>query len=181
MTDSYTIRQATFDDIPVLTALIIRSTQALQSAYYTSKQIEGALGSAFGVDSALIADGTYFVAEIKTIIAGCGGWSKRRTLFGADSFANKDDDFLDPMVDPARIRAFFVDPAHVRRGVGSLLLRTSEAEAISHGFSTLELGATLGGMPLYSKHGFVRAATIRVLLANGETLPLVRMKKRISP
>lgn len=179
MTVPFSIRRATSGDIPALADLIVRSTRELQSAYYTSKQLDGALGSAFGVDTALIADGTYFVVEIETVIAGCGGWSKRKALFGGDTLQNKDDALLDPAVDPARIRAFFVDPAHVRRGIASLLLRTCEVEAISHGFSNLELGATLAGIPLYLKHGFIRDQEISVPLPNGEILPLVRMTKRI--
>src|SRR5437870_2772625 len=109
---SYQLRKATLDDQPVLRALIALSARTLGALDYTNEQIEAALGGAFGVDTQLIVDGTYFVAEFDRKIVGCGGWSRRRTLFGSDKGASRDSTLLDPQSDAAKIRAFFVDPSH---------------------------------------------------------------------
>jgi len=178
--EQFKIRLAVLEDIRALEALIPESVRALQSDSYTTEQIEGALGTVFGVDTQLIRDGTYFVVEVDTKIVGCGGWSRRRTLFGSDSVSGKDDQWLDPATEPARIRAFFVHPAWARRGIGSAIMRRCEAAAREIGFSRLELAATLVGVPLYRAHGFESVEQIDVPLANGQTLPVVRMAKRIS-
>jgi GNAT superfamily N-acetyltransferase len=136
------IRTARFDDIEALTGLTERSVRALQANDYTPEQLDGAIGSVFGVDRQLIRDASYFVAEIDGVMAGSGGWSRRKTLFGADAVAERDDEALTPGVDAARIRAFFVDPAYARRGVGTALLLACESAAIAFGFTRLELGAT---------------------------------------
>jgi GNAT superfamily N-acetyltransferase len=172
-----TIRLATPADAPALQSLIVASVRGLQTRDYTAVEIEGALSSVFGVDTQLIADGTYFVAEApeEQVIAGCGGWSKRRTLFGADHWTHREDDLLDPASDAAKIRAFFVHPDWARRGVGTAILEACEEAAIAAGFTRLEMGATLTGVPFY------RASDrFNVPLANGETLPIIRMKKMLS-
>ena len=150
-----TLRPATAADVPVLEALIAASARALGVGYYTPAETEAAISHVFGVDSALVADRSYFVAEADGVLAGCGGWSARRTLFGGDRFAAREDDRLDPATDAARIRAFFVAPTFARRGVGAVLLDGSEAAARSAGFTTGALMATLPGVPFYAVHGYV--------------------------
>src|SRR5215472_14469964 len=114
---SFTIRPALPADVPALRDLIARSARALSAGYYSNAQIEGALQGAFGVDAALIEDGTYFaVVTDEGKIVACGGWGRRRTLFGASSRPERDESLLDPRTEAARIRAFFVDPAHARHG-----------------------------------------------------------------
>jgi N-acetylglutamate synthase-like GNAT family acetyltransferase len=179
------IRPATHADIPALEILIAVSVRTLQSGDYSPLQIEGALGTVFGVDSQLISDGTYFVAESpldgrKTIV-GCGGWSKRRTLFGSDHKPGREDALLDPRHDAAKIRAFFVHPDWARRGIGSGILGACESAAMAAGFGGFELGATLTGEHLYAARGYAVVERIEVPLANGEALPVIRMSKWISP
>lgn len=149
-----TIRVATAADIPALEGLIAASARALGRGYYTDAETEAAITHIFGVDSALVADGSYLVAEIDRVLAGCGGWSGRRTLFGGDRFARREDDRLDPAVDAARIRAFFVAPRFARRGVGVALLDACEAAAVAAGFTRTELMATLPGVPFYAARGY---------------------------
>jgi len=173
-----TIRQAVLDDVPALEILIAESARGLREGY-SAEQVEAALGNALGVDRQLIRDGTYFVAEAEGMIVGCGGWSKRKTLFGSDHGPVKNDAWLDPAVDPARIRAFFVHPAWARRGIGSRLLQACETAAAADGFSRLELAATLPGVPLYSARGFAAAEHFEVPLPNGLSLPVVRMSKSL--
>jgi GNAT superfamily N-acetyltransferase len=177
----FTIRVATPGDIPALQSLIVASVRGLQTRDYTAVEIEGALASVFGVDTQLIADGTYFVAESKEdqTIAGCGGWSKRRTLFGADHWTHREDELLDPASEAAKIRAFFVHPDWARRGVGTAILDACEDAAITAGFTRLEMGATLTGVPFYAARGYRASDRFNVPLTNGETLPIVRMKKTL--
>jgi N-acetylglutamate synthase-like GNAT family acetyltransferase len=172
-----TIRRATPEDVPALETLIAKSVMSLQASDYTLQQREGALGTVFGVDRQLIGDGTYFIAEMDSRIVACGGWSRRGTLFGGDHSPAKDETWLNPLVDPARIRAFFVDPAWARRGLGSQIMKACEAAAAECGFSRLELVATLTGEPLYRAHGFSSLERFEVPLANGAALPVVRMTK----
>ncbi len=178
-----TIRQAIPADIPVLQALIRASVLGLQSADYSPEQLDLALQRVFGVDTQLIEDGTYFVAEAETggerVIAGCGGWSKRKTLFGSDHCAGREDALLDPACDAARIRAFFVHPGWARRGVGSKMLDACEAAAATAGFHRLEMGATLTGIPLYRARGYVEGERRQVPLGPGVTLPIVHMEKKL--
>jgi N-acetylglutamate synthase-like GNAT family acetyltransferase len=173
------LRLASLDDIPAIEALIRRSVMELQAGEYSREQREGALGNVFGVDRRLIEDRTYFVVpgDPAGKLAACGGWSRRRTLFGSDDIAGKDDSWLDPAVDAARIRAFFVHPEWARRGLGSLIMSTCEVAARAAGFTKLELGATLTGVPLYARHGFHELERVEVPLSNGFRLPIVRMGK----
>jgi GNAT superfamily N-acetyltransferase len=180
------VRKAIPADVPTLRALIDASVRGLQAEDYSPAQIEGALKSVYGIDSQLIADGTYLVAELETtpgpdpVLAGCGGWSKRRTLYGGDQFAGREDSLLDPSRDAAKIRAFFVHPAWARRGIGSAILTACEDAAIAAGFTRLEMGATLSGVAFYQAKGYVGVEDQSVLLANGETLAIVRMAKRVA-
>jgi GNAT superfamily N-acetyltransferase len=174
----YALRLAAESDIPELGRLIAQSVRVLQAPDYSAAQREGALGTVFGVDRQLIADRTYFVAAAPDgALAGCGGWSRRQTLFGSDHSPVKDDAFLDPARDAARIRAFFVHPDHARRGLGRRILEACEAAAREHGFSRFELGATLTGIPLYEACGYAAVERIEVPLTNGAVLPVVRMRK----
>lgn len=171
------LRKATLEDIPALEALIAESVRTLQAPDYTPEQREGALGTVFGVDRQLIRDGTYFIVEAQSKIVACGGWSRRKTLFGSDHASEKDDTGLDPASDPARIRAFFVDPAWARKGLASRIMQACATAAAAHGFSRLELVATLTGEPLYRAHGFVATGRFDVPLRNGAALPVVRMSR----
>ncbi|MBS0375370.1 MAG: GNAT family N-acetyltransferase [Proteobacteria bacterium] len=176
----YHLRTASDADVPVLHALIRRSIHGLGTGDYTPAQIEAALTGAFGVDTALIRDGTYFVIEgAGGEIAACGGWSHRRTLFGSDNRAGRDEGSLDPATEPAKIRAFFVDPAHARRGLGRMLLERSEADARRAGFRALELMATLPGQRLYREYGFVAMGEVDHPLPGGLTIRFVPMRKEI--
>jgi GNAT superfamily N-acetyltransferase len=161
-----------------LAALIELSVRVLQAPDYSAEQMDGALGTVFGVDSQLIADGTYFVVETESgILAGCGGWSKRKTLFGSDQAAVREDKLLDPAVDAAKIRAFFVHPDWARRGVGSRILGACEQAAIAAGFQRFELGATLAGERLYRARGYSAVDQIDVPLPNGASMRVIRMTK----
>ncbi len=173
------LRLARAADIPALHALIAASVEVLQARDYSDAQRAAALSTVFGVDTQLIADGTYFVVEARDTLVGCGGWSFRRTLHGSDHGAHRDDTQLDPARDAARIRAFFVDPAWARRGIGSLILEACEQAARRAGFASLELAATLTGVALYRARGFVEIDRTEVPLAGGERLPIMLMQKRL--
>jgi GNAT superfamily N-acetyltransferase len=173
------LRQAVLEDVPALQRLIPESVRALQSGDYTHGQMEGALGTVFGVDRQLIRDGTYFVVEDRGAIVACGGWSKRRTPFGSDHTPAKDDTTLDPLRDAAKIRAFFVHPSYARRGIGGRLLDACEAAARASGFTHLELTATLTGERLYARYGFQAGDRFEVPLPNGAALPVVSMFKTL--
>jgi GNAT superfamily N-acetyltransferase len=175
----YRVRVALLDDVPGLHALIARSIRELGAADYTAPQIEAALQGAFGVDTGLIRDGTYFVAltEADEIVA-CGGWSRRRTLFGSDARSERDESWLDPRTEAARIRGFFVDPAHVRRGLGRAILERSEAEARHHGFRAFALMATLPGVRLYESCGYRGGEPVDHPLPGGLTIRFLPMTKR---
>jgi GNAT superfamily N-acetyltransferase len=174
-----TLRKAIPADIPALTALIDLSVRELQKHDYTPAQLDGALASVFGVDSQLVADGTYFVVEAlpEGALVGCGGWSRRKTLYGGDQWISREDSLLDSHCDAAKIRAFFVHPRWARRGVGSIILEACEQAGIAAGFTRFEMGATLTGVPLYRARGYVELEPLGVPLVNGETLPIVRMVK----
>jgi GNAT superfamily N-acetyltransferase len=175
-----TLRHAVPADVPTLRVLIDTSVRGLQAADYTPAQIEGALQSVYGVDSQLIADGTCYVVETgDASVVACGGWSKRKTLFGGDRWMAREDSLLDPRHDPAKIRAFFVHPDWVRRGIGSVILEACEKAATAAGFTRLEMGATLTGVPLYRARGYVALESLDVPLQNGESIKVVRMEKRI--
>jgi len=176
----YTLRVATLEDVPELHQLIARSIRGLGAADYERRQIDAALTGAFGVDTALIHDGTYFVAAAPAHgLVACGGWSRRRTLFGSDTRAERDESWLDPASDPAKIRAFFVDPQHARRGLGSAILARSEADALRAGFTSLEMMATLPGVRLYEKFGYVPAAALDYPLPGGLSIRFVPMRKSL--
>lgn len=189
MSNGIHLRLAVPADIPSLRELIDKSVRGLQAQDYTSAQIEGALKTVFGVDSQLIADGTYIVAEATTarvgqakaqsapLVVGCGGWSKRKTLYGSDHWTGREDALLDPLHDAAKIRAFFIHPDWARKGVGSLILSACEDAARSAGFTRYEMGATLTGAKLFGAKGYVPVRPISIPLVNGESLPVIHMEK----
>lgn len=174
-----TTRLATFNDIPHLNEMIALSVRGLSVDYYTPNQIESAIKYIFGVDTQLIIDGTYYVAEIDGITVGCGGWSKRNTLYGGDQHKDIEDPLLDPKLDAARIRAFFVHPDYARQGIGRHIINVCEAAAKSNGFTSFELGATLPGIPLYLAMGYQSVERINAPLPDGEMLGIVKMRKVI--
>lgn len=180
------LRTATAADIPRLREVIEASVRGLQAEDYSPAQIEGALKSVYGVDTQLIADGTYLLAEVEAtaaerpVIAGCGGWSKRKTLYGGDQYAAREDSLLDPVRDAAKIRAFFVHPEWARRGIGGLLLEACENAALQAGFTRLEMGATLSGVAFYKAKGYTALENLGAPLVNGESLSIVRMAKQFN-
>jgi GNAT superfamily N-acetyltransferase len=174
------VRLATRADLPAIEALIAASARALSAGWYDPAQVESALRHVFGPDTLLVADGTYFVAEAGGRIAGCGGWSRRRTLYGGDVMKTGPDAELDPARDAARIRAFFVDPASARRGVGSALMRACEAAAAGAGFRRLELMSTLPGEPLYRAFGFSADERVTTVLPDGVAIDFVRMSRDLA-
>ncbi|HWF99896.1 MAG TPA: GNAT family N-acetyltransferase [Steroidobacteraceae bacterium] len=177
---SWHLRAATAADSAAIRALIARSIRALGAADYSPQQIEGALRGAFGLDSQLIADGTYFVVESAGQLIGCGGWSYRRTLFGGDARAGRDAGTLDPRTDAAKIRAFFIDPSAARRGIGTALLERCEAEARRHGFRRAEMMATLPGVKLYAARGYLPGDRVDYALGAGLSIGFVPMSKSLT-
>ena len=183
------IRKAAAADVPRLREVIEASVRGLQAEDYSPAQMEGALKSVYGVDSQLIADGTYLVADIELQnrqsqdtpeIVACGGWSKRKTLYGGDQYTAREDSLLDPARDAAKIRAFFVHPNWARRGIGSLILEACENAARETGFTRLEMGATLSGVVFYKAKGYAALENLEAPLGNGEVLPIVRMAKKLT-
>ena len=175
------IRLATLKDIPNLQKLITESVRVLSAPYYTTRQIESALVHIFGVDSQLIKDGTYFIAEHEGQLVGCGGWSKRATLFGGDQAkSDQPEPLLVPGQDPARIRAFYVDPNWARKGIGRRIITACEDALYAAGFKRVELVATLPGEPLYTAMGYARNERVDIRTPDGESLPAFHMSKDIA-
>ena len=173
-----TSRPAVPADAPALTALMDAAITELQRAFLDDAQIASSR-AIMGIDSQLIDDGTYFVVESDGDLAGCGGWSRRATLYGGNQTPGRDSQLLDPAV-AARVRAMYTSPAHARRGVGRLILSLCEAAAAAEGFTRLELMSTLSGEPLYTAYGF-RPLERLVDATGGVEVPLVRMEKQIDP
>jgi GNAT superfamily N-acetyltransferase len=173
------LRLAQEADVSALETLIPLSVRALQAPYYSPAQMDAALGPVFGVDRQLIRDGTYFVAERDGAIVGCGGWSRRRSLYGGDSGRELEDGLLDPQRDAARVRAFFVHPTWSRRGIGRSIMTACERAIIEAGFRTVDIVATLAGEPLYASFGYAVVERYDIALAGGLMLPAVRMTKSI--
>ena len=172
------LHPATPDDLPAVRALIPRSVRALSRGHYTGLQIESALRYVFGPDTQLIDDGTYFVVTADDgTLAGCGGWSRRRTLYGGDQMKT-DDDFL-PLDEPARIRAFFVEPRWARHGVATRLLAACVQAAASAGYGRLALAATLPGETFYQRHGFASDERFETILPDGTSIAFVRMSRHV--
>lgn len=175
MAEPFTIRAASAADVPALEALIARSARGLSTGFYSDAELEAVLNEVFGVDSQLIADGSYFVIELDGATVACGGWGKRSTGCGGDKAKKKPERLLDPALEAAKIRAFFVDPTMARRGLGSMLMDHCAAEAAAAGFTQLELIATLPGVPLYRTLGFVEIETYDLALT--VPVPVVLMRR----
>jgi len=175
---SFMHRLAQSADIPALTSLMDAAIRELQRGYLTPEEI-AASQAVMGLDSQLIEDGTYFVVESDGRIAGCGGWSRRATLFGGDHSAGRSSALLDPERDAARVRAMYTHPDFARRGVGRLVLALCERAAAAEGFTRLELGATLAGEPLYRACGYALAERFAADTPSGIRVPLLRMQKNI--
>lgn len=174
------IRLARLDELPLLKDLLYRSVRKLQSSDYTAQQIESALIYIYGIDTRLILDGTYFAAEIDGEIVGCGGWSKRKSVYGGDQAKVSDSDNLrNPATDPAAIRAMFTHPDFARRGIARAIMHEAESAARRAGFKRLELLATLTGMPVYEKSGFTPVRAENMFMPDGVVLPAVYMEKWI--
>ena len=180
----FAIRPAVASDIPVLRELIDASVRRLQSGDYSPIQIDSALRTVFGVDSQLVNDGTYLLVEAvpadpqkKPVIVACGGWSKRKTLYGGDRWRDRQDDLLDPEIDAAKVRAFFIHPDWARQGIGTLLLDACESAARAAGFTRFEMGATLTGAKLFQQRGYVAVERLEVPLEGDITLPIIHMVK----
>ena len=176
---SFRLRVATVEDVVGIRGVIDASVHELQAGDYSAAQIEAALATVFTIDSQLIADGTYFVALADSgELAGCGGWSKRKTLYGGDHQVEKIvPELLDPAVDAAKVRAIFVHPRFARMGLGSLILEASEKAAAAAGFRRFEMGSTLTGVALYGLKGYVEVERVDVPVGRGESIEVVRMVK----
>jgi GNAT superfamily N-acetyltransferase len=171
------LRPATLRDVPTLVALSDAAIGRLQQPFLDASQI-AASHRIMGVDTQLISDGTYVVAECGGHVVGCGGWSRRRTMYGGDHTTGRDDGLLDPRIDAARVRAMYTRPDFARQGIGRRILDWCERAARSEGFGQLELVATAAGRPLYEAAGF----TVDEEFVDGSTgtdIPLTRMRKRI--
>ncbi len=170
-------RIATTDDMVMLEAVMDAAISELQRGFLSPEEIESSR-AIMGIDTQLIKDGTYYVVLDGETVAGCGGWSRRATLYGGDHTPGRDPEFLDPAVDAARVRAMYTNPAYARRGVGWLILSLCQRAAGDEGFTRLELMGTMAGEPLYTKYGFVPVERLTDD-RGGVAVPLVKMVKQI--
>jgi GNAT superfamily N-acetyltransferase len=174
-----TPRLATLDDVGELSALITLSIRQLIGAYLDAARVE-ASHEIMGLDTQLIEDGTYFVVASRDRIAGCGGWSRRATMFGGNHSSGRSTRMLDPATEPARVRAMYTHPEFARRGIGTRILGACAAAAAAEGFGMLELVATVAGEPLYAVNGFSVVERIEVPTTSGVTVPCARMRRPVS-
>ncbi len=170
------------DDIPQIVELMRASIEINMKAFLSEKEIEAAKES-MGLDQSLIEDQTYFVIETLqnslTIMVACGGWGKRKTLYGGDHTQGRDDSLSDPSKDPARIRAMYTHPQWIRKGLGTMLLDLGEGAARNAGFKTIELGSTVPGLPLYETRGYKAYFTEEIPGSNGEIKTVIHMRKEL--
>ena len=176
---SWSPRIATSHDVPAIAALMDRAIHELMTSFLSPAEVEASV-EVMGLDTQLIADGTYFVVEDGPRLVGCGGWSRRATLYGGNHTTGRSDALLDPATEPARVRAMYTDPAYARRGIGRVVLETCEQAARDAGFQHAELAATLAGVPLYRVAGYARIENIARATSSGITVPLVRMRKSLA-
>jgi GNAT superfamily N-acetyltransferase len=178
---SFSLRTATAADIPAICHLIDVSVRELQAADYSPGEIDASLKTVFTIDSQLIKDATYFVAFSRDAeLAGCGGWSKRKTLYGGDSQMEKiESELLDPATNAAKVRAIFVHPKFARMGLGSLILKAAEDAAVAAGFRRFEMGSTLTGVALYTLKGYTEVERVQVPVGDGQQIEVVRMVKDV--
>lgn len=170
-------RIATLEDQEALSALMEASIAELQKGFLSAEQI-AASRTFMGLDTQLIADGTYFVVESDGKLAGCGGWGRRATLYGGNNTPGRSAALLDPRSDAARVRAMYTHPDHARKGVARLILRLCEQAAAAEGFRRVELMSTMSGIPLYVACGYDSAERIEDP-RGGVPVPLVRMTKSL--
>jgi GNAT superfamily N-acetyltransferase len=178
MNPAFTHRLARRADIAALNALMAAAIRELLREFLSPEAVEASF-DVMGLDTQLIDDGTYFVVEYADVIAGCGGWSRRATLFGGDHTAKRDAALLDPRRDAARVRAMYTSPPFARRGVGRLVLGLCEQAAAAEGFARVELAATMAGEPLYRACGYEYIERFEADTRSGVRVPLIRMGKRI--
>ena len=180
--DDLTHRLATIADVTAIVDLMQASIEENMKPFLSSEEIVAAQET-MGVDMTLIEDQTYFVIETvdesKTVMVGCGGWGKRKTLYGGDHTVGRDDSFSNPKVDPARIRAMYTHPSWIRCGIGSLLIQLGENAARKAGFKTIELGSTVPGEPLYLAKGFKEVSRVTDMAANGAENVVIKMVKEL--
>ena len=178
---SFTLRKAILDDQAEIEKLIAESVRGLSRDDYNAEQIELSIKTVFGVDKDLIADQTYLIAEAEDgKIVGCGGWSKRKTLYGASVYEHtRDSNLLNPETEPAKIRAFFIHPDFARQGIGTAILDACEEEAKAHGFTSAEMMATLPGVKLYAVRGYTGDEQVKVPIGKGEEIICIRMRKSL--
>jgi GNAT superfamily N-acetyltransferase len=179
MTDSLRLRLAETADLPALKSLMNLAIGELLKPFLPPEGVAASF-EIMGLDSQLIADGTYFLVEDDGVLAGCGGWSRRATLFGGDHSAGRDARLLDPATEPARVRAMYTHPDFTRRGVGRLVLQACEAAARAEGFSACEMAATLAGEPLYAACGYAPLERFSATTSSGYVVPLIRMGKALA-
>ncbi len=173
------IRLARMEDVPSLKQLIPESARELSKGFYTEQQAESAIKYIFGVDTQLVLDETYYIAEAGGQIVGCGGWSKRKTMFGGDQMKEQADPLLNPLTDAGRIRAFFIHPQWARKGIGRRIIQACEDAARADGFNRMELVATMPGEPLYAAMGYEVTRRFDQPVADGTLIPLAHMKKSL--
>ncbi len=176
---TFTLRLAQLSDVDTLKPLMDRAIRLLLEPYLQPEAVQASF-EIMGLDTQLIADGTYFAVEDDGVIIGCGGWSERATLFGGDHSSGRDAMLLDPATDAARVRAMYTDPSHTRRGVGRAVLDTCEAAAEAKGYSRTQLAATLSGEPLYRACGYIPVERFASPTSTGIDVPLVRMEKALA-
>lgn len=177
---SLTIRKATLDDQTAIKVLIAESVRGLSRDFYNKQQIELSIKTVFGVDTELIEDETYFVVEANGRIAGCGGWSKRKTLYGASVYSHsRDSAKLDPERDAAKIRAFFIHPEYARKGIGKMILESCEREAKSFGFKSAEMMATLPGIKFYTVCGYAGDEEVKIPVGENVDIICIKMRKNL--
>ena len=180
--EELTHRLATSEDISAIVALMQLAIDENMKAFLSSSEVEAARES-MGVDMTLIEDATYFLIETidagENVLVGCGGWGKRKTLYGGDHTVGRDDTYSDPGVDAARIRAMYTHPSWIRRGIGSLLLDLGEAAARDAGFKAIELGSTIPGEPFYIARGYTELNRETHVAANGAESIVIKMVKNL--
>lgn len=172
------LRIATRDDIPAIETLMAASMAALLPKFLDEKQVERSSES-MGVDTLLVDDGTYFLVYVDDTLAGCGGWSRRRTLYGGNHTSGRDDQLADPATEPAKIRAMYTHPDFTRRGIGRFLLEAGENAARAEGFKSMEMGSTAPGRPLYEACGYVLIEDLSQPSEDGTVVPILRMRKEL--
>lgn len=175
---AWRVRIATHDDIPRIRGLMDRSIRQLMTSFLSREEIEASF-EIMGIDTQLIEDGTYFAIDDGAALVGCGGWSRRQTLYGGDHTLGRNAAFLDPAKDAARVRAMYTSPDHARQGIGGAILNACEGAARGAGYRRAELMATMAGVPLYEACGYTLIEPASATTSKGVVVPLRRMGKAL--